>query len=312
MKIKCFGWRNKQLDQISRIEQGFIELGHELISDNPDLIYCNDSTGYDLAIPLKEIYSNAKLIFNVLDIGPHTLDMDRYDISHYSYINNPYGRNFNVEKLINSLNKSDSVTCICDEVKWQLKNWCEIEANTIYNPIHDVSNLNLSKEAKMINGKKYKYLFVGRIDCNKRFNLIKETLDLLGEDYGSLAVIGPDYPNIGDYFSVVNTKILNLFYNSVDYLFFPSAFKSIGLPAIEAVVAGCKPIVCNDDPCTHEFFSGIGVDANPKDMADCILNPDWNNKVNDFIKNNSNKYKEKFTGKAVAQKIIDIYEKIKN
>ena len=45
IKVKTFGWRNNSLDVISRIESGLIENGH-LLSDNPDIIYKNESFCY--------------------------------------------------------------------------------------------------------------------------------------------------------------------------------------------------------------------------------------------------------------------------
>ena len=87
-------------------------------------------------------HPKAKLIFNVLDLPPHYIDGSKYDISRYPYINNP-NRDFNPEKLIIWLQKADIITCICEEVKWQIKNWCGFDSVVIFNPIKDVSFLNL-------------------------------------------------------------------------------------------------------------------------------------------------------------------------
>ena len=47
LKIKIFGWRNKNLDQISRIEEALISLGHQIVEENPDFIYSHDFTEID-------------------------------------------------------------------------------------------------------------------------------------------------------------------------------------------------------------------------------------------------------------------------
>ena len=102
----------------------------------------------------------------------------------------------------------------------------------------------------------------------------------------------------------LNDEILNYFYNSVEYLMFPSAFKSIGLPALEAVVCQTIPIVTNDDPVTKEFWAEIGVDANK--IAESISNPDWNQKAKKFVKDSSDLYKQKFDKVTIAANILNL------
>ena len=57
--------------QIPRIKEGIKALGHILSEESTDLIYSNDSKGYEKALILKEKYPNAYLIFNFLDIPWH-------------------------------------------------------------------------------------------------------------------------------------------------------------------------------------------------------------------------------------------------
>jgi hypothetical protein len=278
MKICCYG-AESYINQISRIKEGFLENNCELTNlENADLIYFNDPNSYDLAAKSKN--SKAKVIFN-----------------------------FDVEKLKEKLSHCDIVTCICDEVKWQLKNWCGIDAITIYNPIKDVSFLNLTENQKIKNGKgkSYKYLYVGRAnDPNKRFKIIYDTMQILGDKPYDLAVVGSEDPGFGDYYGVLEDKDLNLFYNSVEYFFFPSAFKSIGLPALESVVTKTKTIVCDDDPVTREFWPGIGTSSNPEIIAKNILSEEWNNKLIEFNEKTAIIYKEKFDKKNIAKNILSL------
>ena len=57
--------------QIPRIKEGMKALGHILSEESPDLIYSNDSRGYEKALLLKKKYPKAYLILNFLDIPWH-------------------------------------------------------------------------------------------------------------------------------------------------------------------------------------------------------------------------------------------------
>ena len=308
MRIKTFGWRNKNLDQISRIEEGLLSLEHQITSDDPEIIYCNDSTVYSEGESLKNLYPNSKLIFNVLDIPPHCLDYGKFNLSKYAYIHNPYGRTFNINELKHNLSKADIVTCICEEVRSQVKDFCNIDSFVIHNPVRDIDFIKLNDSQKVQNsrGVKYKYLYVGRIDSNKRFEIVKNVLKTLNEPQDLLAVAGPDNPNFGDFYSVLGNEHLNLLYNSVDYLFLPAAFKSIGLPALEAVISHCVPIVCDDDPCTAEFFKDIGLSSDPTQIAKAILDKDWNEHAKKWVTEQSSKYKKQMDKKQIAQNILNL------
>jgi hypothetical protein len=306
MKIYCAGAEN-YVNQIHRIREGFIELGHEITNvELAEIIYCNDPSVYSL--DYRKINPQAKIIYNVLDLPPHCIDPNEYDISRYPFINVPWQRNFNPLKLKENLLGADIITCICKEVQWQLKNWCELDSYVIYNPIKEVSFLNLKQDDKLKNtdGIKYKYLYVGRAnDPNKRFNIVYETMQKLNEPSSFLAVIGSENPGWGDYYGVVDDHILNLFYNSVDYFFFPSAFKSLGLPALESIVTKTIPIVSDDDPTTKEFWEPIGIDVNK--VEDYILNPSWNKFAQNFVNDKSEEYFDIFSKKQIAKNIINIY-----
>jgi glycosyltransferase involved in cell wall biosynthesis len=130
----------------------------------------------------------------------------------------------------------------------------------------------------------------------------------LNEPSSCLAVLGSENPGWGDYYGIVEDRILNLFYNSVDYLFFPSAFKSLGLPALESIVTKTIPIVTNDDPVTKEFWGPIGVD--PLNISTYLLDNEWNKIAKEFVEANSSQYANKFYKKTIAQNIINIYNSL--
>ena len=215
LKVFCEGSKG-YINQIDRIKQGFIDNGCQLTSlEEAELIYFNDPNSYDLEVKIKN--SKAKVIFNVLDIPFHLIDSQRYDVSRYPVIEMPsyWKKDFNPHNLFDKLKICDAVTCICNEVQWQLKNWGNIESTVIHNPVKDVSYLNLFDHQKFVNkkGNLYKYLYVGRAnDPNKRFKIIYETMKLLGDKSDTLAVIGSENPNWGDYYGVVDDINLNIFY----------------------------------------------------------------------------------------------------
>ena len=306
MKIHCAGAEG-YTNQIQRIREGFQELGyHTTDAESADLIYCNDPSVY--SNEFKKINKNAKIIYNVLDLPPHCINPQKYDLSRYPFIDIPWERNFDPLDLKIKLLNADIITCICDEVKWQLKNWCGLDSSVILNPIKEVSFLNLKDKQKVINkeGKTYKYLYVGRAnDPNKRFNLVYKTMKELNDPSSSLAVLGSENPGWGDYYGVVEDQVLNLFYNSVDYFFFPSAFKSLGLPALESIVAKTIPIVTNDDPVTKEFWEPIGVD--PQKISSYLSDENWNRIAKKFVEDKSQEYSIKFSKINVAKNIINIY-----
>ena len=61
MKIRTLGWRHKNLDQMSRIDSGFVLLGHELVNNNDYDFYIYDSSEYKNAI---QIHEYTKILIN--------------------------------------------------------------------------------------------------------------------------------------------------------------------------------------------------------------------------------------------------------
>ena len=143
--------------QIPRIKEGFIDLGHSVSDNSPDLIYSNDPWGYEKALLLKKKYPNAYLILNFLDIPWHWPNIQEQ-----------------VEKLSKHFfSKADTLTTISFKVKNDLKKFYDKEVQVIYNPIKDVY---LNEKIKKNN----KFLYVGRAkDPVKRFKLIKDCNNIM-------------------------------------------------------------------------------------------------------------------------------------
>ena len=277
MRIKTFGWRHNELDQISRIEQGFIELGHKIVEDDPDLIYCNNDF-FDAPLLYAEKYPNAKKIFNILDLQ----------------VDNP---NYNLAKVKDQLLKADAVTCISYTVQKQILDKLGIEANVIFNPIKDVY-LHPSIEKQPL------ILYVGRAnDPNKRFNFIREAF-FFNENL--IQVCGSENPFFGKYLGIVNDEDLNYLYNQSRFVLLPSKFEGLGLPMIEAMVCGSIPITCSDNPTALELCPPKFIcDPNPKvlmsKICDLMVNYEENREI---AIEYGNHYSELMRKKRVAKNIL--------
>jgi len=287
-KVKIYGAKEYWC-QVPRIEQGFLGLGHEVVTgDDYDFIYANnfDFSEEDLEHRDSALYyKNSSLpkkgfkMLNVLDIPPHI-------------------PNFPTDKLKDQLSMADVVTCISEPVKQQLKD-IGIESHVIGNPIKDVFfDSQMKREINC--------LYVGRWnDPNKRFNLLENI-----EKY----VVGPtgDSPS-GKYLGLVNDISLNQLYNSAKIVALPSKFEGLGLPALEAMVCGAVPLVCKDNPnsslCPDFCVAEPTVESVSQTYA-YLLNH-FTHYQSVILDEWSSWAENKFSKFSVAKNIIDLYEKYK-
>jgi len=168
--------------QVDRIDQGLIELGHELTSDitQADLIYSNNGT-YDKIFQAKtEGLIKGKIILNVLDLAPHT------------------GDRFPMALTLEHLSIADAVTCISETVQKDLKTRGNTDSTVIYNPMKKISNLSIPR--------KFSALFVGRVnDAEKRAGLAIQALNLIGVPPNNVYTAGGEHPYYGgQYLGIVN------------------------------------------------------------------------------------------------------------
>lgn len=287
-KIKTFGWRNKTLDQISRIDEGLTILGHELVNENPEIAYSNNDMYDDVLEFANRQNERPFVILNVLDLQIGNLD-------------------YELEKVKNQLLEADLVTCISESVKVQIKQALNIEAEVIHNPVKDFFLDGASE-------KKFLFLYVGRAnDPRKRFGLIRDSLSRHEKLKASLIVCGSENPDFGFYNGVISDENLNFLYNSSKFLLLPSRFEGLGLPMIEAMITGTIPIVCDDNPTALEFCPKEFITApNPDDLLKKIieLGEDYDNFRKIAIEYGE-KYKILMNKERVAQNIIDLYRKAK-
>jgi glycosyltransferase involved in cell wall biosynthesis len=283
--IKTFGWRNKTLDQISRIDEGLASLGCEFVDENPQIVYSNNDMYDDILDYANKQKIKPFIILNVLDLQ----------------IGNP---KYNLNKAKSQLLQADAITCISETVQKQIKNNFNLDSVVIYNPTKDITY-----NPKI--GKSLPFLYVGRAnDSRKRFNLIKEAFKNYNEIHNTLVICGSENPNFGIYVGVLNDGDLNLLYNSCKFLLLPSIFEGLGLPMIEAMLAGSIPITCNDN--------STAVELSPKEF---ICEPNAKSFMSKLIEISKDyasfqkialeygeKYKILMNKKTVAQKIVNIYK----
>jgi hypothetical protein len=280
MNISSFGTKDWHSAQLPRIESAFLSFGYRLVKNEfSDLIYSNDSGGYSEAIYQKERFGG-KLILNVLDV-PYLGNLDEW---------------INENKF--KLEKADRITCISYSVKDDIKTFLDLEAEVIHNPIKDITHFGF----KRFNP----FIYAGRAnDSGKRFYLVKDIIKKLNSE---IIIVGSENPYFGKYLGVVSDDELNYLYNISKYIVFPSRFEGLGLPPIEAIVAGCIPILTNDNKTFKEFWPEEFLCSQDSDsICDKIIeferNPPDLSKLSDNFRKTFNKYQ-------IAKNIIEVYNKI--
>lgn len=238
MKYLSFGARGFAC-QLEKIDNALKLFGFKT-GKKPAFIYANDPEGYEEAINAKIKYPKAKLILNVLDIPEH-LGVDT--VSNI------------LETIKPRLAKADVVTCISHFVKAQIKIYLNLDAVVIYNPSEPISIYNGPKSSDII--------YVGRAnDPNKRFSLVLLAAQALGLQ---IRVVGTENPLVGGdnyslggfgvtYLGKLSVADLESEYRKARYCIFPSQIEGIGLPVMEAYIAGAIPIIANDNFAGRELL----------------------------------------------------------
>lgn len=298
MKIFTEGGRAPQC-QVNRIDDGFRELGHELI-DNPsdaDLVYSNNFWyPHDLLELKRNGKIKGKLILNVLDIPLHIIEQ------------------IDIERLKSELLLADSVTSISEYTKNSLKQWTGFDSDIIYQPIMPV--FKTEEREKSL----YRFTFIGRkSDVNKRVGIGVHALWILGIKSEEVAMIGNEPIQWGVHLGQVKTNILNKIYNETDFVMCLGKVEGLNLPVIEAMATGSIPVVCNDLTTRYEllppdlFPEYDAVSPSPSSVAmfisqflqDNTAKEDFKKRLYQHYQDN---LKDKFTSRSVAARITSVYE----
>jgi len=218
--------------QIERIEEGFLQLGHEITTDitSAGLVYANNAW-YDEIIEAKKAGKiKGKIVFTVLDLAPHVPD-------------------FPVQKLKEQLVYADHICTISKFVQQDLKNRAGFDSTVIYQPIKKVYRTGVKKH-------NFKAMLVGRVnDPAKKAVESVQALIAAGLNGGDVITVGREQPFYGGaWANSVSDEVLNEIYNSVDFVMCMSTSEGMGLPALEAMSVGAVPVLPRDLTTREEFF----------------------------------------------------------
>ena len=287
LRIALFGF-DSYVSQIPRYREAFIELGHELSFDNPNIIYANDSTGYADAIKLKNTFQDALLILHFLDIPWHMPNIQKQ-----------------TESLVNNyLLKADIIAANSEKVK---KDLSQFIPNKKIHVTYDIAkDVYLDEKIKKDNI----FLYVGRAsDPVKRFNIVRESLSKIKDGEKNIKICGSQNPHFGNYLGIIKDQELNKLYNSSKYVLLPSVTEGIGLPMIEGMICGAIPITCSDNLTAREFSPPDFIcEPYPQSIVNKIeeLNKEYEAKRKIALEFGK-KYKIQFDKKNIAKNIINIF-----
>lgn len=301
MKVSLLGSDGTILTQLGALREGFAALGHQHTFDygDPDVGFV--FVGNPPFEPYLDLVRSGarKVIFNVLDTCVHCPEHEEI-----------------VSRLKHQLPLASRVTAISQTVAAELKAKCGVDAHVIYYPSKKVSFTGVRRFPQ------FRAMMVGRLgDANKRAGSAVQALIRAGFNEDEVAIVGPEYLGWGARMGVVSDEVLNDLYNSVDYVMMLSKNEGIGLPAIEAAMAGAIPIVAPDLSTFNEFWaeSPLGLhyqllnspDTITKLIRDIESNPTWKAQIKqDMLGYAELKFRPKFDRVKVAERIFSVYQSI--
>ncbi len=147
------------------------------------------------------------------------------------------------------------------------------------------NGVDFSALTKKTKKKPKRFLYVGRLSKNKQVDLLLKTfgeLKKLGRDF-ELRLVGPDFENLSEelkrlaeelnikkqvvFLGEISDKQLAAEFLSARFFVSASRYEAFGISTIEAMAAGCVPIV-SDIPSFRHFISD-GKDGFLVDFTDC-------------------------------------------
>lgn len=301
MLVSINGSEGSALCQIGALREGFAALGHQHTFEqtHPDnsFVFVGNAP-YDDYVELARSCNKAT-IFNVLDCP--------YWLPEWPQL---------ADKWRAQLAAADRVTCISATVQADLARLLGVRADVIYYPMKRVHHTGLRKYPQ------FKVAMIGRLcDPGKRAGIAVKALIRAGFNESEVAVVGPEYFGYGTKMGIVSDEALNDIYNSVDYVIMASRYEGIGLPAIEAAICGAIPIVMPDLTTFNEFWveSPLGLNYQTLHSPDAVAkliraledNPEWKATVKqDMLGYAELAFRPKFDAKAVASRLVEVYQSI--
>lgn len=285
MRIKTFGNKNP-LSGLPQLEKAWIEMGHEIVTENPNLLFhANGFFGDLLDDSLK--YPKATKIGCLLDA-------------------NPLNKNWGPPEMVkNQLLQLDIPVTISKTAQKQILYRTGVKCEVVGYPIKELTNLKYP-----IRG--VRMLVVGRIYSeNKRLHLIRSTAEAYCGDAEQVLFVGPEKPPFGIYAGLVNEEMLNVYYNSSVYLLGLSSVEGLYLSPFEAMSVSTIPILASDNACIQEFeLQNFCANPYPVALANKMKEMDQNfDKYLKKAEKLGEKFKKQFSAQTVAQNILDLYYK---
>ncbi len=151
------------------------------------------------------------------------------------------------------------------------------------------------------------YFSLGSANPNKNFKAIvelaKKNLDdkfvISGNKHKSFSDINFDGVKNVIFTGYLNDNEICYLYKHCKAFLFPSIYEGFGIPPLEAMICGCKNVICNDIPVLHELYDGY-VDFINFDKIDKI---DINDKNDDI---DYSKLYSKFNWNKSALKVLEV------
>lgn len=288
MYITTFGSKHF-LGQLPIIIQSLRDLGHivDTPSNAPELIYSNDLGGYEESYQTWLKYNRApKLILNCQDLPFHVLDFNKV-LERYRYY----------------LNLADKVTTISYKVKDDIKNYLNIDAYVIYQPIRNIYHIPHCE-------KRADFFINGRVlDSNKRGFLAGQLAKKMNK---SLVCAGSDYlPNAYNVGVLKDSDLCNIYnYSKITLAF--GRIEGLGMQIPESIICN-TPIITLSDNLTNFEFCPLEMICDPniqsiEDKANDIFTK--YEYYQDICKIYAQKYSTQFSPKSIASNIVSVYNSI--
>lgn len=208
--------------------------------------------------------------------------------------------------------------------KWlrdNLINYTGIEANKVH---HVGAGINIDvKQIKHLPKKNNKILFIGRDFYRKGGDLVYNAFKILKTKYDSTAelyIIGPKEWPLDEitegvkYLGDLRYEQVSEYFNICDIFCMPSRFEAYGIVFIEALVYGL-PCIGRNEFAMKEFiqdgYNGLLVDNDDEDeLAIKMYKLLKDSGIKNNVLNNREAYIREYSWDMVAEKIINIIEKI--
>ncbi len=188
-------------------------------------------------------------------------------IHDLAIIDAPKGYSFKqrfIYKLINKLNvkKYNSIFTVSNTMKNRIQNYYNIDnVEVIFDGYNHIKNIE-PKKPDIILPDNY-YFSVGSMNPNKNFSAIlriatenpDKNFVVSGMYHKSFKKMKFDVPKNVLFTGYLSDENLIYMYKNCDAFLFPSNYEGFGIPPLEALVSGCKLIVCNKIPVLQELFS---------------------------------------------------------